>query len=309
MSRVEEEAHQKAAAEAERLTKKADKEAREAKGGEAAREAFGKLVKGQQQAEGQKKVHSEKDGREGKVHEEKAGKEAAKSSSEADRKAMLARGGVMHQSRAMEQARTFQGALQRQQGETRQHGEQLVKRSDTTVKHDRVEREDRGAEVVQKAETQRDREVEQLRVEAHEEKRANAAISGDKKGDSGGGDKRGDDGAAAALQKAKQPQQAGAAAGAKAAHEVKQIPPELLEKLVSTVFLAVNQKGMREFQIELKDGVLAGAFLRITADGGKISLKFSGLDAQNKNLVESSKGELMRRLSGKGLQLAKLEVG
>jgi hypothetical protein len=266
-------------------------------------------VKGQQQAEGHKKVHTEKDGREGKVHDEKAGRESQKAASEADRKAMLARGGVMQQSRAMEQARTFQGALQRAQGETQQQNTQLVERRDTTVKHDRVEREERGQELVQKAEEKRDRETEKLRVEAREEQRVNAAIQGDKEGDTGGQDKRGDDGNAAAIAKARQAPQAAAASGAQAPREVKQIPPELLEKLVSTVFLAVNQKGLREFQIELKDGVLKGAFLRITADAGKVSLKFSGLDANTKNLVESSKGELMRRLSGKGLQLARLEVG
>lgn len=309
MSRVEEEAYQKAAAEAERLQKKADKDAREAKGTDASRQAFSKLVNGRQQAEGQKNVHNEKDGRDEKVRDDKTGKEAQRAGSEADRKALLARGGVMQHSRAMEQARTFQGALTRAQGETQQHGEQLVQRRDTTVKHDRVEREDRNAELVMKAEDKRDRDGEAMRVEAREEQRANAAIQGDKKGDSGGSDRRGDDGSAAAIQKAKQSESAAPAQSAKAAHEVKQIPPELLEKLVSTVFLAVNQKGMREFQIELKEGVLSGAFLKISAEGGKVTLKFSGLDADKKNLIESSKGELMRRLSGKGLALAKLEVG
>jgi hypothetical protein len=90
---------------------------------------------------------------------------------------------------------------------------------------------------------------------------------------------------------------------------VKQIPPEMLEKLVSTVYLAVTEKGLKEFQIELKDGVLKGAFLKISAENGKVGLSFSGLDAGTKNLVESSKGDLMRRLEKKGLKLARLDVG
>jgi hypothetical protein len=306
MSRVEEEAHQRAAAEAERVQKKADRDARDAKVNDTSREAFAKLVKGQVQVEAKKKPEAEQAGKETQRGEERAGQAAKKTADEADRTARMSRGGVLHESRAMEQARSFQGALARTQNETQQHNTQLVERRETGTQKDRVEREDRQGELVDRAQVKREREAEQARVEAYEGKRVNAAIDTNQKNtDSSGGQQQGSDERAIAALRQKH---AAPAAETAAAREVKQIPPELIEKLVSTVHLAVTQRGLKEFQIELKEGVLSGATLKISAQDGKVTLRFSGLDAEKKNLIESSRGDLMRRLGKKGLDLARLEL-
>jgi hypothetical protein len=312
MGRVEEENQARAQAEAERLQKRIDRDQRDAKAGAANREAFGNLMKSQAQQHDVKKQGAEKQGAEKQANEKQAQTTNAKS--EAERRAMLARSGLTAENpmKHAEQARSFEGQLQKVHTETKQNDTQRVEKRDTGVKNDRVEREDRATETVQKQENKRDTEQELARVEQYEAKRANAAIGSGGKGDanSGGDSRGGDDGAAAAAAALKKQQpQVQQAEKAQAAHDVKQIPPELLEKLVSTVHLAVNQKGMREFQIELKEGVLSGATLKISAENGKVALKFVGLDAQKKNLIEASKGELMRKLEGKGLKLSRLDVG
>lgn len=301
-SRVEQE-NQARQAEAERLQKKLERESRDHKAGDAGRETFARLVKSSQQ--GQQETRTKGEQARGEAHkgEEQAGR-AARQAGEGDRAARLARGGVVQQSRVMEQARSFQGVLQGQQGQTRETEQGRVEARDHGTSQDRVERDDRETSI-QKAETKRDAEAEQARVEAREQARPNAAIQGDCGG--GGGEPR-DDGGAAAAAALRKAQQAAPTQGAQAAREVKQIPPELLEKLVSAVYLGVNQKGLKEFQIELKDGPLKGAFLKITAEDGKVGLRFEGLGADEKRLVEASKGELMRRLGKKGLALARLEV-
>jgi hypothetical protein len=298
-SRVEQE-NQAKAAEAERLQKKIDREARDAK----ARDAFAKLVRTNQQDSSVQRQKNEKQA-ESQRGEEHAGK-TARQAQEGDRAARSARGGVQQQSKAMEQARSFQGVLTNQQSATREADKGRVERRDQGTKKDRVEKDDREVGI-RRQETKKEVEAEAARIEAREQARPNAAIQGDNRGSSGGSDKGSEDNAASAIaqaRKAAAPQ----AQGVQAPREVKQIPPELLEKLASAVYLGVNQKGLKEFQIELKDGPLKGAFLKISADGGKVALRFEGVGADEKRLLEASKGDLLRRLEKKGLSLSKLEV-
>lgn len=306
-SRVEEQnAHN--AAEAERLAQRADKQAREAKTNEAGREAFSKLVKANQQDTKAAKGKSDKS--DGEAHQsETQGQKAAKGSQQADRAARMSRGGVLQHSRVMEQAKSFSQLLGNQQASTAQADGQRVEARDQGTGKERVEREDRERDVG-KSEVKSEGEREQSRVEARADGAQHGKVDPDGKNRGGGGQGgqgRGDEGAAAlaALQKGPTPQ---AAAGPQGAAGVKQIPPEILEKLVSAVYLAVNDKGLKEFQIELKDGPLKGGFLKLSADRGEISLSFFGLEGGQKRLVEASKGELMRRLEKKGLRLHKLTV-
>jgi hypothetical protein len=303
-SRVEQENQARQAAEAERLQKRIEKDGREQRTSEANREAFAKLVSRDRTAADQgardAKAKGERTEAEAKQGDAQAGK-AGKQAGDAERAARMARGGVLQQSRVMEQARSFQGVLQNHQGTTQQADTGRVERREQGKNKDRVERDDREVGI-QRQEQKRDVEAELARVEAREQGRPNAAIDANGKGDKGDG--RGNEGAQA-LAKSKAP---ASAQGAQAAREVKQIPPELLEKLVSAVYLAVNDKGLKEFQIELKDGPLKGALLKITAEDGKVGLRFEGLGAGEKRLVEASKGELLRRLEKKGLALARLDV-
>ena len=299
MSRVEGE--NQSAKEAERAAKEADKRSREAKLAQTDRQTFGRLLESQKGANEQVAHQAAQQAREQAAEGQKKTGEQAKA-------ALMARHGVAQQGRFMEAAKTFQGSLEQAQQKTQASDQGRVERRDAGKQKDRVEHEDRKEVQTARSEAKKDRETELARAEARDAARPNAAIGSDHKG-SGDGQPQGDDGsaaAAAAIKKAAQ--QPTAAQGPQAAREVKQIPPELLEKLVSTVYLAVTEKGLKEFQIELKDGPLKGAFLKISADNGKVALSFSGLGAQEKALLESSKGDLMRRLEKKGLSLGKLEV-
>lgn len=300
-SRVEQE-NQARQADAERLNKRLEREGREAKTDDANRQTFAKLVKSSQ-GERQAKAQDGEQRSTARRGEEQ-GSRAARQADEGDRAARMARGGVAQHARVMEQARSFQGVMQQQQATTHDADKGRVERRDEGKSKDRVDRDDREVAVT-KAEQRRDAEAESARIEAREQGAPNAPIRGDAERD-GGGDGRGED-RSAALGRLKQAP--AAASEAKAPHEVKQIPPELLEKLVTAVWLGVSQKGLKEFHMELKDGPLKGAFLKISADGGKIALRFEGLGADERRLVEASKGELMRRLENKGLALGRLEVG
>jgi hypothetical protein len=305
-SRVEEQNAQ-AAAEAERLAQRADKQAREAKTTEAGREAFAKLVKNNQQdgktAKGTKEK-SEAEARQGEAQ----GQKSASSSQQADRAARMARGGVMQHARVMEQARSFSQVLGHQQSSTAQADGQRVEARDQGAHKERVERDDKDRDVG-RAEVKQEGDREQSRIEARAEAHPGGPIDPDgrNRGGGQGGQGRGDEGAAAlaALQKGAAPP----AAALQGAAGARQIPPEILEKLVSAVYLAVTEKGLKEFQIELKDGPLKGGFLKLSADKGQVTLSFLGLEGDQKRLVEASKGELMRRLEKKGLRLHKLSVG
>ncbi len=303
MSRVEGEAP--TTQDAERANVEADKRSREAKRDATDRQVFGKLLQGQKEATETKGQQTKSQG-ESKHAEGK--KTAQQGATDLARTAMNARGGGMQGSKLLEQAKGFQGGLQQTQQKTGADNTASVERRDVGKGKDKVESEDRREVKEARAESKKDKEADIARAEARDAARPNAAIGGGDQKGSGDQQQHDDGGAAAAAAIKKAAQQPVMVQAPKAAQAVKQIPPELLEKLVSTVYLAVTEKGLKEFQIELKDGPLKGGFLKISADKGKISLSFSGLDPASKNLVESSKGDLMRRLEKKGLSLAKMEV-
>jgi len=307
MSRVENDGPSASSQEAERAQKASEKKSRDAKLQETDRQTFGKLLQGQKNSK-ETATQQTKTQNEGRQAEAK-GRHAAKGAQEGQRTAQLARGGIAQHSKVMEQAKGFQGALEQTQQKTTSNDQGRVTTRDTGKQKDRVESDDRQGDLVKKSDHRKDIDADKARVEAREGQRPNAAIGSDASGGDSSGGQQNPDGAAAAAAAAKKASSTAPTEKALAKHEVQQIPPEMLEKLVSTVYLAVTEKGLKEFQIELKEGVLKGAFLKITAENGKVGLSFSGLDTQTKNLVESSKGDLMRRLEKKGLKLARLDVG
>ena len=86
------------------------------------------------------------------------------------------------------------------------------------------------------------------------------------------------------------------------------IPDEILNQIVDQVHAGVDAQGVSLFVIDLKPGVLGGGRIQISAQGKKIKLKFSGLDAVSRRQVKSDKGELRDRLEAKGLELESLEA-
>jgi hypothetical protein len=86
------------------------------------------------------------------------------------------------------------------------------------------------------------------------------------------------------------------------------IPVELLERIVSAIHTATQADGRSEIVVSLQGTMLDGVTLRVASKKGKIRCVFEGCDKQTKNLIESSKGELMRALARKGLELDILRV-
>jgi len=303
-SSVNEKKAQEQAREAERLQKKADQAARQSKSSEAAREQFTALLKKQDAKEQKPDSKKAQDA-------ERRGQEARGQKAQADqagtaRMARMARGGAMQQSRAMEQAKSFHTLLDRQRGETASAHEGMTSERLTAQSEAREASSERAKDVDEKGEVQREQVQEDLRTEAREQDRVNSAIDGQARGGGGGGGSHGGDGGAQgenAPGKVGETEKAGPSSYVRGAQK---IPEAMLEKLVRDIYVGVNAEGLKMFQIELKEGVLQGGSIQVVADGGKISLNFGGLDGQAKNLVESSKGDLMRRLGAKGLTLENL---
>lgn len=300
-SRVEEQ-QAKAAEEAERLQKRIDKETREGKTTAESRERFSQLLKSGQKSAEHAKDQGEKTGKDARQSEQQGARQAS-ADKNVERAARMARGGTLQHQQLLDKVKTFEGTLQTQKAQTDQTKETRVQRREDGAQIDRVERDDRKTDLERKA-AKKDDDRELSRVEAREKNRPNAAIDGDRRGGEGS---RGDGGAKLPTA----PPKVAKADGPQKAREVKQLPPEVkaaLEKLVDAIYLAVNEKGLKEFHVELKEGVLSGGSLKVSVGDDGVALSFRGLDGQQKNLVESSRGELMKRLEGRGLKLAKIEV-
>lgn len=303
MSRVDEQ-QQKAAADAERLQKQQDRNARDASKSDESRQRFGELVKqGAAKQQGQNQSLTKDLARqqgEQVAQQKHVGKEE-----HAARDARLARGGVVHHHRLMEQAKSFQGTLENRRTETEQTQKGRVETREEGLFKAKESTDERVTDLDQKKESRLERDKETARGETKAQGRVNAAIDGTgQKSSDGGGHHDG----AHVQAKAKGVEGAGAAEGAQGAHEVKQIPEQILEALASEVYVGVNERGLMEFRIELKEGVLQGATLRVEAKDGGIQLRFEGLSGHAKNLVSASEGELGRRLKAKGLRLDTLAV-
>lgn len=93
----------------------------------------------------------------------------------------------------------------------------------------------------------------------------------------------------------------------RAAH-VPRISQELIDRIVSSISAAHQADGRTELQVDLKGTLLDGVRLKVRAENGKVSCHFEGCDPQLKNLLESSKGMLMRALSRQKMTLSNMTV-
>ncbi len=114
-------------------------------------------------------------------------------------------------------------------------------------------------------------------------------------GGAGSDDGRGNDGIAAA--------QATRGAGGAA-----KLPEAVVESLAKAVAIAAAREGGAEVVVSLQGAMFEGVTLRVSAKKGKVRCTFQGCDKQTKNLIESSRGDLMRALSKRGLELDILRV-
>ena len=299
MSRVEDQ--RKSQAETERMQKQADRASRDAQRADKSTQRFGQLM---ERAKTPNQAHEKKLGQQ--LGEQQATQQN-RASSDAARMARMARGGTLQHGRILEQVKSFQGTLQNQKAQSAEAQEVRVQQRDEGMTETRVQSDERVSDLDDKRETRAELDREQAKAEAQAEGRANAAISG--RGAGGGGtsqqqhEGQGDN--AAALQKA---QGAAGADEAASARAVQEIPELILQALADKVYVGVNAEGLAEFRIELKDGILEGATLQVTAEDGGIKLHFHGLEGNAKRLVQASEGDLGRRLAAKGLRLQSLSV-
>lgn len=304
MSRVDEQ-QQKSAADAERLQKAQDRQTRDAKKSQESQQKFGDLVKA-----GASKQQQSQEGHLAKELARQQGQELVQQhlgqKGQAARDARLARGGVLHHSKLMEQAKSFQGTLEGQRTQTEETHKGRVETREEGLGRAKEATDDRVTDLDKKKEARTERDKEAQRAEAKAEGRVNAAISGagQKKGEGGGTD----DAPASLDVQAKGLDRPAAAEASAQAHEVQQIPEQILEAIAQEVYVGFNERGLAEFRVELKEGVLQGATLRVEAEDGKIRLRFDGLSGHAKNLVSACEGDLARRLQAKGLHLDTLTV-
>lgn len=312
MSRVDQR-QQESAREAERAQKQIDRNNRDNKTSNENRQKFSAMMKKGNEARQNEQTQGKK-GNEARAQSQKQAEGKGKNA----RMAAMARGGGQASQRLMAQVKGFEGAMARAKGSTEKDTKANNTAREEGMFEAKVQTND-AKESDATVETHKEAEAEQTKEEMQAESKHNAAISGSggrKGGKGGGGAGAEGDGQQnneqAAQEMAKLAAKQGGAQGASKGQAVKktqQIPAELIEKLVRAVFVGVNAQGMKEFQIDLKDGALAGARMKVTAGkDGRIQLAFEGVDHHTKNLLESSKGELMRRFEDKGLHLGEMKV-
>lgn len=301
MSRVEEQ--RKSQAETERVQKQADRVSRDAQRTEQSTQRFGQLM---QRAKTQPEQAKQKLAGQ-QLGEQKVAQQN-RESTDAARMARMARGGTLQHGRILEQVKSFQGTLQSQQSQSAEAQQGRVQRREDGMVETRLQTDERVSDLEQQRETRTEQDREQAKAEAQAEGKATAAIQG-RGGNRGGTSQQQSDGqgdpSGASVQKAAASSGTEVAASARA---VQQIPEMILQALADKVYVGVTAEGLAEFRIELKEGILEGATLQVTAEDGGVRLHFHGLEGNAKRLIQASEGDLARRLQSKGIRLQGLST-
>jgi hypothetical protein len=163
----------------------------------------------------------------------------------------------------------------------------------------------RGAEHERQVTTQKDSEQRTEKYNDHL-----AAVSREEEQHRGSGDGEGDSGQMGGGQMGMpmQQQQVAATAEVQSAGGTVKIPQALIASLVKQCAVKVNPKGLTEFQIDLRDDVLGGSSVKVSANGRKISATVVSSDANIRRLFKASEGELARAFDGAGLSLESFRV-
>ncbi|MCP4503828.1 MAG: hypothetical protein GY822_28210 [Deltaproteobacteria bacterium] len=307
MSRVEKQ-NAEAARQADRAQKKINQKSQNAKTSVENKQKFGSMMKRQ----GESKAKEESQNARQQQGEAKSSQKGGAGNQA--RLSQMARGGGQHMARMMQQTKGFEGAMSRAKGGAEKENVANDGARDSGLKDAKVGTEERSRDVEGRTETKKESEAEQIKEDMKAEGRVNAAIggAGGKKGGGGGADSGGQNENQAqelAMKAAKNSGGAQAAQEAKGTQKAGRIPDEIMDKLVKAIFVGVNGEGLKEFQIDLKDGALAGATVKVTAGAdGRIALAFENVDKQTKNLLDASKGDLMQRFEDKGLHLGSMRV-
>lgn len=85
------------------------------------------------------------------------------------------------------------------------------------------------------------------------------------------------------------------------------IANEIAQKIVERVRVGTNAAGHAEFQIDLRNDVLSGLSIKISARNGKIQATFAGSDRQVLKMLEEQREGLKSALGSRGLTLEDLK--
>jgi hypothetical protein len=169
---------------------------------------------------------------------------------------------------------------------------------------------ERSVELETVGETDRERVRNEHRVDEHQETQKAEELLGQSRIDSE------QDGQSQSDQKKQQEHQSGQsdgqpdpqAAAVLAASETKganpsRLPEEVIRHIAKAIAVAAAKGGTSQVFVQLKGAMFEGVTLKVALRKGKVRCEFEGCDKTTRNLVESSKGELMRALAKKGLEL------
>ena len=81
------------------------------------------------------------------------------------------------------------------------------------------------------------------------------------------------------------------------------LPEEVIRHIAKAIAVAAAKGGASEVFVQLKGAMFEGVTLKVGVRKGKVRCEFEGCDRNTRNLVEASKGQLMRALAKKGLEL------
>lgn len=283
MTRVEENREAQRMAEQKRLQELDAKKSRESS------DQFQKMVAGKQQTNAQAVKRVTTTQRDGQQRQNMGQRSDAQN-------ALLARQGI--------QAQRYQGELHQKGAETLQTNKNETKQRTDDMKEKRVV-EERADRAERKLEQSRD-PLGAISRDERGKGQGDGGEMGHGGGDNSGGQMGSSQGGA---MQAEAMGQAAPAQGAQGTNAPR-LSPEVIQALVQRCLVFKDLKGRQEMEITLRENVLGGATVKITAENGDISLRFSTQDTNVRRLLKSgeSQGELARAFESKGMRLKQLDV-
>ncbi|MFZ5441660.1 MAG: flagellar hook-length control protein FliK [Myxococcota bacterium] len=95
---------------------------------------------------------------------------------------------------------------------------------------------------------------------------------------------------------------------ASGSERLRKVANELAQKIVERVRIGTNAMGRTEFQVDLKNDVLSGLSVKISARNGKISAVFQGSDKDVLKMIEEQSEALKAALGARGLTLEDFKI-
>ncbi|MEQ9498450.1 MAG: flagellar hook-length control protein FliK [Deltaproteobacteria bacterium] len=264
-----------------------EKKSAEARGEQTFREVMQKKARTETAQRNQTKEAEKEKGADGESVLDRIRKRAPKKTVERDRRQALQRsmqGGLLKKKalKAGEDARAEAARGEELKTGADNELERVEKEVRKEDEHETVRSDEKQAEVMQEARA--DVPTERADPDGRRQQRQSQGRSGD-----------GRDNNAQAIQNARR-------AGRPA------IPQEVLQRLVSAIYKAVNADGRTSMRITLKGGKLEGVTVDIKSEGGKVSCEFGNCPKELKSMLKKGTSQLAKGLSRRGLKLERLSV-